>query len=122
VTGIYGEHIREPFAWTESETAKGQTTWEKQTVSGANRANANVQTETGQENSMLSTYRMLISWRNELPALRDGDLKNVETLNPAILSFLRRSAQQSVLVLHNLSGQPQEVPLDTEDLRFRENN
>lgn len=109
------EHIREPFAWSGSGKDKGQTTWEKATVSGTNLAAANVETQTGQKDSLLSTYRMLIGWRNELPALRDGDLKSVDTQNPAIVSFVRRSAQQSVLVLHNLSGQSQEVKLDSAD-------
>ncbi|WP_237391930.1 alpha-amylase family glycosyl hydrolase [Paenibacillus dendrobii] len=110
------EHIREPFAWTKSGQDKGQTTWEKASVSGADLANANVETQTGQENSLISAYRKLIEWRNELPALRNGDLKSVDTRNEAIISFVRRSAQQTVLVLHNLSGQPQEIKLDSSDL------
>ncbi|MCJ8011980.1 alpha-amylase family glycosyl hydrolase [Paenibacillus sp. KQZ6P-2] len=110
------EHIREPFAWTGSGEGKGETTWEKRAVSGANQADANVETQEGQENSLLSAYRMLIGWRNELPALRDGDMKSVDTKNPAIVSFMRRSAQQTVLVLHNLSSQTQGIPLDTAEL------
>lgn len=46
-------------------------------------------------------------------ALRDGELASVETGNPAIVSFKRQSAEQTVLVLHNLSGQTQEVSLET---------
>lgn len=109
------EHIREPFAWSKDGQGKGVTTWERADINGANQANANVETQTGQENSLLSVYRTLIGWRNELPALRDGDLKTVDTRNPSILSFMRRSAQQSVLVLHNLSGQAQKLELESAD-------
>ncbi|GIP28347.1 alpha-amylase [Paenibacillus sp. J23TS9] len=110
------EHIREPFAWMKSGGEKGQTTWENPTVSGVDQANSNVEIQTGQADSLLSAYRNLIRWRNELPALRDGDLKSVDTKNPAIVAFVRRSALQTVLVLHNLSGQSQDIPLDSADL------
>ncbi|GIO66649.1 alpha-amylase family glycosyl hydrolase [Paenibacillus cookii] len=110
------EHIREPFAWTADGQSKAQTFWEKPAVSGETREKANVQTQTKQADSLLSAYRTLIRWRNELPALRDGELASVETGNPAIVSFKRQSSEQTVLVLHNLSGRPQEVSLETAGL------
>lgn len=110
------EHIREPFAWTADGQSQTQTFWEKPAVSGETRTEANVQTQTKQEDSLLSAYRTLIRWRNELPALRDGELASVDSGNPAIVSFTRRSAEQTVLVLHNLSGQPQDVSLETAGL------
>ncbi|MDR9852328.1 alpha-amylase family glycosyl hydrolase [Paenibacillus sp. VCA1] len=110
------EQIREPFAWTADGKSKAQTSWEQPIVSGANRKEANVQTQTNQKDSLLSAYRMLIRWRNELPALRGGELASIETGNPAIVSFVRKSPEQTVLVLHNLSGQPQDVSLEPASL------
>ncbi|MEI0736268.1 alpha-glucosidase C-terminal domain-containing protein [Paenibacillus sp. JTLBN-2024] len=95
---------------------QGPDLWEKPAVSGETREKANVQTQTKQADSLLSAYRTLIRWRNELPALRDGELASVETGNPAIVSFKRQSSEQTVLVLHNLSGRPQEVSLETAGL------
>ncbi len=68
-------------------------------------ATANVAEETGDPGSLLSRYRGLIRARKSSPALRAGTL---ELLTPAagsspVLAFVRTTAAERVLVLHNLS-------------------
>lgn len=84
------EHIREPFAWTADGKSKAQTFWEKPAVSGETREKANVQTQTKQADSLLSAYRTLIRWRNELPASATG---NWQASKPGIRRSFRSSAK-----------------------------
>ena len=48
--------------------------------------------------SLLNKYRQMIRWRQQQPALRDGQLTLLETA-PPVLGFIRQSAEQSVVCL-----------------------
>lgn len=66
----------------------------------------NVATETGDPNSILSHYRTLISLRNSYPALRTGELSLLFTFNQGLFGCLRTTADESVLVIVNLTNAP----------------
>ncbi|WP_244364069.1 alpha-amylase family glycosyl hydrolase [Paenibacillus cellulositrophicus] len=106
------ERIREPMVWSDLSPQPGQTSWEQPLLTGEAAKGISVQSESADPNSLLSTYRDLIRWREDVPALRDGDIQSYDSGNPAVVSFVRRSAQQTVLVLHNLSGKEQQVQLE----------
>ncbi|MBP3964875.1 alpha-amylase family glycosyl hydrolase [Paenibacillus lignilyticus] len=106
------EAIREPMPWHASGTAggKGQTTWE------ASRYNTtpntvSVEAEQADPNSLLSHYKKLIAWRNELPALRDGTIVEKNTDSPAVAAYYRVTNDQKVLVVHNMSKTEQIIDL-----------
>jgi hypothetical protein len=54
---------------------------------------------------------MLIQWRRDVPALRDGALRDWRDANLQVAAWELHDAHGDVLVLHNLSGQPQTVTL-----------
>ena len=56
---------------------------------------------------------MLIHWRVEVPALRDGALRVVDTGTPALVAYERATADSRVLVVHNLAGKPGRFKLAT---------
>jgi alpha-amylase len=66
----------------------------------------NVSAEAGDPNSLLTHYRRLISLRNNHPALRTGELFLLSTVNPGLFACLRTTADESVLVIVNLTGAP----------------
>jgi glycosidase len=66
----------------------------------------NVAAETGDPKSILSHYRNLISLRNSYPALRTGDLALLFTFNQGLFACLRTTADESVLVIVNLTNAP----------------
>jgi glycosidase len=100
------ENIRKPMLWSDGEHA-GFSTARPWNAPARVRPGVNVQDEAGDPDSLLSHYRRLIAMRNGSVALRRGDYQAVRLENKNVYAFLRRHAQQSVLVVHNFSDQPQ---------------
>jgi alpha-amylase len=65
----------------------------------------NVAAQTGDPDSLLSTYRHWIAARKRSQALRIGDLALVDTSAP-LLAFTRSVAGERVLVVHNVGDAP----------------
>ncbi|MFD0672990.1 alpha-amylase family glycosyl hydrolase [Cohnella sp. GCM10027633] len=110
MTGVKpDERLREPFPWTIAPGDPAETTWEAATGRGDGQVSVEAEDETPR--SLLNHYRTLISWRAQYAALRGGTIGSYETDNDAIVSYVRSDADQTLLVLHNLSGEPQTVSL-----------
>ena len=99
------ELIRTPMLWSVDNYAGFSTVfpWES---TNSNYAQHNVAAETADPNSLLSLYRNLIQLRNNHAALRVGDFYSVRSDNFSILSYLRISKEETLLVLINLSEKP----------------
>ena len=67
---------------------------------------ANVAAQTGEAGSLLSHYRRWIRARKSSAALRQGDLTLLSPGNRStpVLAFLRQTAGERVLVVHNVTG------------------
>jgi alpha-amylase len=100
------ERIRTPMPWDGTQPAAGFSTaapWEPLEEGWQAR---NVATQTGQPNSLLSTYRDLIRLRSERPALRNGEAIPVASTSEAVVAVLHASGPERLLVIANLSGDP----------------
>jgi glycosidase len=95
--------------WHRDPHGAGQTRWK--TFSAGDGPDVSVEAEQQAGDSLLHYYAMLIGWRREIGALRDGTLTAPALANPRIAAWQLDDAGSHVLVLHNLSGQPQQVPL-----------
>lgn len=117
--GMRGEkpdpHLREPMRWYRTGKGPGETTWEG--WSAGDGAAVSVQAEQADPHSLLNWYRMLIQWRRDIPALREGTLRNWRDAGEQVAAWELDDAHGDVLVLHNLSGDPQTVALPAQ--RFR---
>ncbi|WP_256756668.1 alpha-amylase family glycosyl hydrolase [Cohnella sp. WQ 127256] len=102
------ERLREPFPWTREEGTPGQTTWE---ASMYRDKEASVEAEEESPDSLLNHYRTLISWRSQEKALREGTIGSYDTDNTYVTSYIRASGDDQVLVLHNMSKEPQTLTL-----------
>ncbi|OMF37818.1 alpha-amylase [Paenibacillus sp. FSL H8-0548] len=112
------EYIREPMLWYKAASGgEGQTTWEKPR-NNPDAAEVSVEAQSADNQSMLSHYRELISWRNEEPALRDGGIAEfkLEPANHKLSVYIRVIANERVLVVHNLSGEQQSTDLQPSKL------
>lgn len=69
----------------------------------------NVASEREDSSSMLSLFRRIIELRRNLPALKIGSYQVVESSSATVFSYIRQHAQQKVLVVLNISSQPQEI-------------
>lgn len=100
------ENLRTPMQWSAGAAAgfTNGTAWE---AAHKDRASANVETESGEEGSLLSWYRKLIRLRGEYGALSSGGFEPVESGNPGVYAFMRTGQTPEVhpvLVLMNLTG------------------
>ena len=101
--------IREPMRWNRAADAPGEATWKASTAHDG--PAVSVQAEQANPHSLLNYYSMLIHWRTELSALRDGAVSAYPIANPHVAAYRLDDAHSHLLVVHNLSGQPQRVTL-----------
>jgi glycosidase len=103
------ENLREPMRWHRDPHGAGETHWK--TFGAGDGADVSVDAEQHASDSLLHYYTMLIGWRREVSALRDGSIRQHAVTDPHIAAWELDDASNRVLVVHNLSGQPQSVPL-----------
>jgi len=72
----------------------------------------NVASELKDPSSILNIYRSLLALRHQNRALLDGDYVALNENDANVLSYLRRYKNEAVLVVLNMSAQPQEVSFD----------
>ena len=102
-------HLREPMRWYRAGRGRGEPTWEG--WSAGDGPEVSVQAESADSRSLLNWYRMLIGWRRDIPALRDGVARNWRDGNLQVAAWELDDPHGDVLVLHNLSGRTQTVEL-----------
>ncbi len=113
--GMRGEkpdpNLREPMRWNRvAGRCLAKPRWKTSTSHDA--AAVSVEAEQADPDSLLHFYTMLIHWRSQVGALRDGAIREHLVDNPHIAAWQLDDADSHVLVVHNLSGQAQDVPLD----------
>ena len=99
--------LRSPMQWN-GDALRGFTTgkpWEP--FNSDTPITTNVQTESTDPTSLLSLYRQLIHTRLNTPALAQGDFTPLKTSDSSIAAYLRQSGDSNVLVVINMSDQPQ---------------
>ncbi|GIH20781.1 maltose alpha-D-glucosyltransferase [Rugosimonospora africana] len=71
----------------------------------------NVERQQDQSASLLQWTRRMIEVRKQHPALAVGEFHDLGGSNPAVLAFLRETADEVILCVHNLSRHPEPVLL-----------
>jgi alpha-glucosidase len=112
---------RTPMQWTPNPPAAGFSTSPHPWLPiGADYPTVNVQSETGQPDTLLTWTHDLIDLRRSYPALHDGGIIFLDTDNPGALSFVRTTPAgrgsdpmaHPVVVSVNFTDKPQIVHLD----------
>jgi glycosidase len=103
-------YIREPFLWDERSKDDSRTTWEAPRYSSDTTV-IPLALQQSDENSLFNHYKRLIKLRNTSSALTSGAIVPVAIPDPSICAFIRADTDQSLLVLHNLSGTKKAVRL-----------
>ncbi len=99
---------RTPMQWDASSNAGFSTARPWLPVS-PNYTTHNVAAEEKDPNSLFSFYKKLINLRRLTPALAEGSYLPLDKHNENVLSYLRRTQTDSVLVALNMSSSPQTV-------------
>jgi maltose alpha-D-glucosyltransferase / alpha-amylase len=109
--------VRTPMQWTSGENGGFSTVTGEQLYAPVindpvyGYKTVNVLNQQAERDSLLHTIRLMIYKRKELPVLAKGTLEWLHDLPNEALCFWRRSAEQQVLALHNLSEEPFELYL-----------
>jgi glycosidase len=99
------ELIRTPMQWSGEEDA-GFTSGTPWQAVNADYTEVNVEDQAGDSASLLEHYRKLIQLRNEHSALRVGETYVADSDSSKLVSYLRASEEEIVLVIVNLDDQP----------------
>jgi alpha-glucosidase len=103
---------RTPMQWTAGPNAgfnAGAKPWLPVPASAATH---NVETESRDPNSVLSLYKSVLRLRHENAAVREGGYVPLNVDDPNVMSYLRRYENDVVLVVINMSGEPQSAKFD----------
>ena len=117
------DNARTPMQWSDEEHA-GFTTGEPWLKENPNYTQINVQEQLGREDSVLSFYKKLIALRKD-PAYKDtfvyGDFVPVEDCGHNVIAYLRKSAEQTILVAGNFGAQDVslQLPLMADGTAFK---
>ena len=123
------EDVQDPIGklgWPEEKGRDGERTpmqWSNEANAGFTRATPwlpvpasaathNVASEKQDADSILQFYQHLLALRHQNRALLDGDYVPLNPDDPNVLSYLRRYQGEAVLVVLNMSANPQKVRLE----------
>ena len=109
--GMGRDPERTPMLWSNAENA-GFTTGRPWLPIADDFAKQTVETESGQDGSMLKLYRALLKLRREHMALSWGSVAEVEPADDAgkpVLRYRRSYGTERIEILLNLSNEPQNL-------------
>jgi alpha-glucosidase len=102
---------RTPMQWNSSVNAGFSTATPWLPVAD-NYKTRNVQVELKAPDSILNFYRRVLALRKDEDALKYGEYIALNNDDPNVLSYLRKYENQAVLVVLNMSAEPQKVSFD----------
>jgi alpha-glucosidase len=102
---------RTPMQWTSGPNA-GFTTGKPWLPVPPSAKMHNVETESNEPDSVLSFYKRLLKLRAEESAFREGNYVALNESDPNVLSYLRQSGDETILVVLNMSATRQQKGFD----------
>lgn len=111
--GMYGskpdEKIRTPFKWSNGgQDLAFNTKWIEDDQNTELKAADEQITD---DNSMFNLYKNLIALRKANTALSEGKYTGADLNNNALMTYVRESSGQKLLIIHNLSGNTQNADI-----------
>jgi len=100
------ERIRTPMRWTADAPAAGFSEAEPWQPLSEDPPDVNVASQSGDPDSLLTTYQDLVRARNATPALRRGATMLVDGGAEPVIGWLRTTADETLLVMVNVSDEP----------------
>lgn len=113
--------IRECMAWFEEPFAEDGTAQpglaNYNNVVYSLGGEASVEAQTDDPESMLSHYKEIIETRKAIPALMNGDIDTYTLESQEVVSYIRMTQEERVLVLINLTGEEKQIQI-TDDPNY----
>jgi glycosidase len=117
---------REAFEWYADDSTKGMALWYKNTGPWWDSTNLkpndgiSLQEEKGDSSSLYNFYRTILQLRKIHPALVEGDFLPVPNDSEHLLTFLRTSKDEQLLIAINLSPEYHTVNIDINKVNIKE--
>ena len=103
---------RTPMQWTPGPQAGFSTNPNTWLPLAPDYKTVNVEVESKDPNSQLEWFKKLTMLRRDNPALHSGKLTMLDTANTSVLSYVRSTGSESVVVAINFTAQPQTISLN----------
>lgn len=107
------DNARRPMQWSDKANA-GFTSGKPWLKVNPNYQKINVEAALADPDSIFYTYQKLIKLRHENSVVVDGDFELVENTSDSVLAFWRKLGSEKWLIVANLSGEKQELNLDSD--------
>ncbi len=113
---------RTPIPWNREQQHAGFTEGEPWLPVAQEHRELAVDQQLSHQQSVLKAFQELLAWRRNQPALIAGDIEFMDLEEP-VLGFIRRSSEQTLIALFNLSNNPVTVtlpqPTDAAPIEFQ---
>jgi alpha-glucosidase len=104
---------RTPMQWTPGPQAGFSTNPHTWLPLAPDYKTVNVEVESKQPDSELTWFKQIVKLRNTNPALRNGNMRMLDTTNPDVLSYVRSTGSgPAVVVAMNFTAEPKTISLD----------
>ncbi|BFM50229.1 alpha-glucosidase family protein [Marinomonas sp. THO17] len=110
---------RTPMVW-ENKAQGGFSVVEPWLPVDSDHLPLSVAEQEAKPDSLLQKMRRFIKWRQQQPALVNGELEQIDVANEDLIAFVRDYQEDSLLVVLNLTGKEQVATLNTGDLELLE--
>jgi glycosidase len=110
-------NIREPFLWDRQKNDLYRTTWIEPQFTTEGRV-VPLAEQVKDSSTIFNHYRSLIHTRNQSTALTYGLLQNADYSQGDLIAYYRKSTDQTLLIIHNLTERVASIQLKAEDTRF----
>jgi len=110
------ENIREPFPWSESSSYN--TGWMEPFYNIPGRNNT-AKAQMKDESSLYHHYKTLIHVRRTSDALINGEIIDPDIIDYDFISFIRETKDESLLVIHNLTGKKKTIELNEKTKEYK---
>ena len=101
---------RTPMVWDDSQFA-GFSTQEPWLPIDPRHLPLSVAVQEADPDALLHKMRRLIKWRQQQPALINGDLEQIDQENTNLIAYIRTYQSERLLVVINMTGQDQSTAL-----------
>ncbi len=105
---------RTPMQWDDTSSAGFSTATKTWLPIPASASQYNVEAESKDPGSILNTYKKLLALRKSEPALREGVQVSIGN-DPDVFAYLRRTGDESIIVLLNMSARQRVFALNPGD-------
>ena len=102
------DNARTPMQWSDAPNA-GFTTGKPWLQVNPNYTGINAAAQLNDEKSIFHFYRRLIALRREMPVIRDGALRMIDS-HEDVIAFARELNGETLILLANLSGESHAAP------------